>query len=188
MIPKLSVVLVASLCTATVTLARGDRDRAADTPTTAADVAFARLATLAGDWEARAPALYANATIRLNYRLISDDSVMMETFRIDEQGVEMVTMYHLDGDRLVLTHYCAVNNQVGMRADVTNVGKQPADVKTLTFAITDARNIQRSHRQVMDRLQLQLHDETHLTQTWHWRDEKRPSGTDSAVYRFTRVR
>src|SRR5262245_33285590 len=57
-------------------------------PSNAAEAAFARLKRLSGEWEAKAPKSYGNAVIRLSYRLISDDSVLIETFKIEEQDLE----------------------------------------------------------------------------------------------------
>jgi hypothetical protein len=154
----------------------------------AATVAFERLKRLAGEWEARAPKTYGNAVIQLHYRLISDDSVLVETFRIPEQDVEMLTVYHTDGKQLVLTHYCAVNNQVRMVADLGAITGPAAPIPSLTFAFRDGSNLEASHLQVMDRLRLAFDDDTHLTQTWRWRDQKAPTGEDTAVYSYTRVR
>lgn len=36
---------------------------------------------------------------------------------------EMITMYHLDGDALVLTHYCAMGNQPRMRLSSATPGE-----------------------------------------------------------------
>jgi len=98
------VVIAASLLAAPLAFARQGVAPAAAPD--AASAAFEKLTTLTGRWEARAPKEYGNATIRLDYRLISDDSVLMETFTIPEQDLEMVTMYHKDGRQLALTQRC----------------------------------------------------------------------------------
>ena len=41
-------------------------------------------------------------------------TVVMETMN-PGTGHEMINMYHVDGDDLLLTHYCAGNNQPRMR-------------------------------------------------------------------------
>ncbi len=43
-------------------------------------------------------------------------TVVMETMQPGTDH-EMINMYHLDGDELVLTHYCAGGNQPRMRLD-----------------------------------------------------------------------
>ena len=156
-------------------------------PPSAAEAAMSRLKGLVGRWEARVPKLYGNAPI-LHYRLISDDSVLVETFTIDQQDVEMITMYHLDGGKLALTHYCVVNNQVRMLADLDAISPSAADIRKITFTFRDGSNLEQAHVQVMDRLGVMFEDDDHFTQTWRWRDKKAPTGEDSAVYRYTRVR
>jgi hypothetical protein len=44
---------------------------------------------------------------------------------------EMVTMYHLDGDKLLLTHYCAAGNQPRM---VLNVQQSTPELLVFEFA------------------------------------------------------
>ena len=153
-----------------------------------AEAGFSKLRKLVGEWQGPGPKSYGNAVIKLNYRLISDDSVLIETFRIPEQDLEMLTVYHLDGERLALTHYCAVNNQIRMLADLSSVPGTPAEIRRIDFAFRDGSNIEHAHQEVMDRLGIVFEDDKHLTQVWHCRDEKSPTGEDSAVYRYTRVK
>src|SRR5262249_23574462 len=69
--------------------------------------AFARLKTLAGDWEARTE---KGSVIRVSYRLVSNDSVLVQSF-VTGSGKETMTVFHADGARLLATHYCAQGNQ-----------------------------------------------------------------------------
>lgn len=89
----------------------------ADAKGVGARSAFARLKGLAGDWKAREvmeghPAQEGTVT----YRVTSGGSVVMETL-FAGTGHEMVSMYHLDGDDLRLTHYCAAQNQPHLKLD-----------------------------------------------------------------------
>ncbi len=88
--------------------------------------AFERLRGLVGTW-----------SFTVDGRVVSDDA----TFRIaanDKVLVEdmggMVTMYHLDGDKLMLTHYCNAGNQPRMRmtkADADNIAFEMYDITNL---------------------------------------------------------
>jgi hypothetical protein len=113
---------------------------------------------------------------------------LIETFRIDEQDLEMVTIYHLDGQQLAVTHYCAVNNQVRMLADLGSIPKTAPEIRKIRFSFRDGSNLESSHHQVMNRLGVVFEDDEHFTQIWRWRDKKTPTGEDSASYRYTRVR
>lgn len=89
-----------------------------------AEEAFDKLRTLAGDWSgartgegtaAEAEAVH-DPGARHEFRLSAAGSVVMETM-FPGTDHEMINMYHLDRDDLVLTHYCAAGNQPHMRLD-----------------------------------------------------------------------
>jgi hypothetical protein len=103
-------------------------DRAGDTgaarPTgAAARDAFARLASLAGEWAGRSTDATSGDTyldeLRVEYRLTGGGSTLMELARAGTPE-EMLSVYFLDGERLVLQHYCSAHNRPRMelvRAD-----------------------------------------------------------------------
>lgn len=74
--------------------------------------AFARLKTLAGNWEATSSRGKATSS----YEVISSGNAVVEHVRVPNED-EMLTVYHLDGNKLVLTHYCTAGNQPHMQAE-----------------------------------------------------------------------
>ena len=92
--------------------------------------AFTRLQSLAGDWEAKNA---RGSVVRVNYRLVANDSALVETWRTPS-GRETLTIYHPDGARLLLTHYCAQGNQPRL-ALTKSAGDE------LTFTFVDATNL-----------------------------------------------
>lgn len=90
-----------------------------DQTTFDAQAAFDRLASLAGTWtgttsgEAEA-ADETSFAVTHTFELSANGSVVMETMNPGTEH-EMINMYHLDGDDLMLTHYCAGGNQPRMR-------------------------------------------------------------------------
>lgn len=56
----------------------------------------------------------------VTYRVIGGGSAVQETL-FAGQPHEMVSMYHMDGARLVMTHYCAAGNQPSYVAGPGNV-------------------------------------------------------------------
>ncbi|HEU4384962.1 MAG TPA: hypothetical protein VFR85_15880 [Anaeromyxobacteraceae bacterium] len=75
-----------------------------------------KLKSLAGTWSGKAshgdaPAHDATTV----FRVTGGGSAVVETLGPGTPH-EMVTVYHLDGDQLVLTHYCAAGNQPTMQA------------------------------------------------------------------------
>ena len=59
--------------------------------------------------------------VYLSYELIAGGTALVERERTDKTP-EMLTVYHLDGKRLVLTHYCMAGNQPRMEAKSFNPG------------------------------------------------------------------
>jgi hypothetical protein len=84
---------------------------ATDSANTNAAAAFNKLKTLAGTWEATS----ARGKVTTSYEVISNGSALAEHENVPGEG-EMLTVYHLDGSRLVMTHYCSAGNQPHMQA------------------------------------------------------------------------
>src|SRR5690242_6096011 len=76
-----------------------------------AKAAFGRLKSLAGEWkcEAREGGHVPGKAATILYRVTANGSTVMETL-FPGTDHEMVSMYHLDGDDLKMTHYCAIGN------------------------------------------------------------------------------
>lgn len=74
---------------------------------------FEQLKTLVGTWKGKAGE--GGAPTTFTYRLTGGGSALVETLFLDTPH-EMVTVYTVDGDDLVLTHYCAMGNQPHMKA------------------------------------------------------------------------
>ncbi len=84
---------------------------------------FAALKKLAGDWVQLGKDGKPTDKLVSSIRVTSGGSAVQETL-FPGSDHEMVTMYHLDGDDLILTHYCMLGNQPRLRAEPgTNVNK-----------------------------------------------------------------
>lgn len=148
-----------------------------------AQTTFDKLKTLAGDWEARDGVSYGGKPIRVSYKAVSGGAGLMETYsQVGADYIDMVTIYHLDGDALVLTHYCHVNNQVRMRWEPVT-----GEANAVSFNYVDATNLSVSNKEIMNKVQLTFKDKDHFTQTWTWRTTENGKTTeDKAVYNFVR--
>ena len=69
---------------------------------------FDRLKALEGQWEATTP----EGKTRIIYQVISNGTALLETI-VSEN---MVSVYHPDGNGILMTHYCAAGNQPRLRA------------------------------------------------------------------------
>jgi hypothetical protein len=78
-----------------------------------AKAAFDRLKSLVGDWQGQPMAPNAPAPT-MSYRLTGNGTALMGT-QFAGTPHEMVTVFHLAGDELVLTHYCPGGTQPRMK-------------------------------------------------------------------------
>lgn len=108
---------------------------AADTPS---DRMFARMRTLAGDWEGTfewSGGRSSRGALKASYYVTGNGSALVENLIMD--GVPtMTTVYHLDGADLRMTHYCAAQNQPRLKAGRIDEGAGSAD-----FSFVDATNL-----------------------------------------------
>lgn len=75
--------------------------------------AFVQLKKLAGKWSGPTGSADGPAA-QVHWTVTAGGSAVMET-QFPGTPHEMVSVYHLDGDQLVLTHYCAAQNQPKMK-------------------------------------------------------------------------
>lgn len=104
---------------------------AAEAPGETAKAAFAKIKTLAGEWETKA---HGEAG-KISYRVTANGSVVIET-TFPGSNHEMISMYHLDGDNLLMTHYCAVGNQPRLKLD-----KKASTADELVFVFDGGTNL-----------------------------------------------
>lgn len=133
---------------------------------------FEKLKSLVGEWDGRNS---EGQPVHASYKLISSGTVLQETLNSHEE-TDMVTVYHLDGASLMMTHYCAANNQPRMRAEAGG-GEQ------IVFSFVDVTNLASPDAGHMRKLAITFQDADHFTQEWTWQ-EKGEEKTD--VFQFTR--
>ncbi|HXZ28487.1 MAG TPA: hypothetical protein VEG08_10880 [Terriglobales bacterium] len=114
--------------------------------------AWARMQKLAGAWEV----VWEGKPVTITFQSISDGSALMET----QAAENMVTIYHLDGTRLMLTHYCSAHNQPRMVAEADPGGK------TLRFRMIDITNLTSPQAGHMVRMVLTFEDDDHISEQW----------------------
>lgn len=133
-----------------------------------------KLKSLVGVWEGKHGDTGSGT---ISYKLVSNGTALMETMSAPGE-VEMVTMYHPDGERLMATHYCSGNNQPRMRT-----GAPAGEPKQLTFSFLDATNVAGPDAEVMKKLVVTFQDSDHFQQEWTSRGKGKE---DTAVFHFTR--
>ena len=137
---------------------------------------FERMKPLAGQWTGTSS---EGKPVVISYALVSDGSALVERIHTgSEPG--MVTVYHPDGDRLMMTHYCSLHNQPRMRTKPV-----PGEGGRLEFDFVDATNLPSPDAMHMHRLVVTFQDEDHFAQEWTWREGGK-EGT--VVFRLERMK
>ena len=123
-------------------------------------VAFERLKKLAGQWNGKSTKGWEE---RSRVEVIAAGSVIMMRGEDAHPNEVMSTAIHLDGERLLLTHYCVARNQPRMVA--TEIAE---DGSRIVFTFLDATGIASRDKGHMDKAVFDLTSDDHFTSQWTW--------------------
>jgi hypothetical protein len=137
--------------------------------------AFDRLASLQGQWEGEQKGVKINVT----YTLTANGSALMEEFR-PASGPVMITVFTVDGDHLIATHYCSAKNQPQMVTPAIDDAQKP-----LAFSLARITGLKSPDDWHNTGLTVFQEDNDHLTQEWTYESKGK---TGKTVFRYTRVR
>ena len=165
---KTSRFLLATLLSlSTVTFAQSTKSptEPSPVPSSPAQPSFDQLKTLAGHWTGKVSMSEANAPddkpvpLDVTLRVTSMGNTLMHEMKSAAPD-DPITMFTLDGDKLVLTHYCDAGNQPRM------VGTVSPDGKTYTFDFVSATNLLPTQHGHMQHVVFTLIDPDHHTEKW----------------------
>lgn len=132
---------------------------------------FEKLKSLVGEWRGKDG---EGKVVEASYSLTAGNTAVMETLKMAD-GLSMVTIYHPHNEKLMMTHYCILNNQPRMQAS--------RDDRSLTFSLVDVTNLPSPSAPHMHKLVLSFPDKDHLKHEW----TLRASGQDKTeVFNFER--
>jgi hypothetical protein len=138
--------------------------------------AFSKLKSLAGEWAGDSPMGKAHMSIQV----IAGGTAVVE--RETMEGMpEMMTVYHTDGKRLLLTHYCMAGNQPRMQA----ASYSPSSGE-LRFRFLDATNLASPAAGHMHNANFRFVDGQHLITEWQFYENGQVKNAEKAEY--TKVR
>jgi hypothetical protein len=125
-----------------------------------AQKAFDQLKTLNGTWQGKAANGHETKVV---FRTTAGGSALMSEILGQEE--DMITMFHMDNDRLLMTHYCGAGNQPRMQGSVS------PDGKTITFKFLDATNLATPKAGHMDNLVITIPDAAHHSEDWAFKTD-----------------
>jgi hypothetical protein len=116
---------------------------------------FERLQTLNGSWEGKDS---QGEPLKVSFRSTSGGTAILS--ELAGKGEDMVTMFHMDNDRVLMTHYCGAGNQPRMQASMS------PDGKTITFTFVDATNLASPKAGHMNHVVITIADADHHSEDW----------------------
>jgi hypothetical protein len=146
-------------------------------PPTPAQRAFERFKALAGEWQGQSTKGWTDKSV---FKVIAAGSCVLGTTFDAHPNETMLTMYHMDGEHLMLTHYCVAKNQPRMRA--TEISE---DGNTIVFTFLDATNLASRDKGHMDKAMFRFESDDRFTTKWTWYQNGQERWMEEIVY--TRV-
>jgi hypothetical protein len=155
-----------------------------------AKAAYARLKSLEGTWTVRfggGPEAakaeehqekHAASSATVTFRLTGAGSTVVET-QFPGQGHEMLSMYHLDGEDLRMTHYCAAGNQPRLKLD-----RAHSRPDHLIFRFDGGSNLDPKKDLHIHGLEITFRDKDHVISAW----EGYQGGKSKGVHEFNMTR
>ena len=145
----------------------------------AASDGLEKLKALQGDWIDVDGVFGTKGVVAITYRVTSGGKSVIETFPVNTPQ-EMVTVYHLDGNDLVLTHYCSGGTQPRMRSTGLTGN-------TIAFDFAGGTNIDPAKTSHMHSAKIEFVSADEIKGTWqNWRNGK--ADDNPAVFRVVRKR
>jgi hypothetical protein len=139
-----------------------------------AQAQFDHIKSLAGTWSGRAAHGDAESSrVDVNYKVTAGGSAVLEMLFPDTEH-EMLTVYYLDGDKLMLTHYCAMGNQPSMVAVPFNAPTTGSLVIDFDFA--HGTNMDAEKDSHMHSAEIEFLNKDHIETKWAmFKDSKQVS-------------
>jgi hypothetical protein len=107
---------------------------------------FTKLQTLVGEWEGKTE---AGRALKVSYRLTANNTVLIETWTLGPTR-ESLTLYHMDNESLIATHYCPVGNQPRLRF------KEGGSASLFVFEFVSATNLPKPEAAHQHRFEMEL--------------------------------
>jgi len=137
---------------------------------------FEIMKSLEGTWSGIEIKDGQKTPVKVQYRLTSGGTAVEEIFSPGTPK-EMVSLYTVDGGKLLMTHYCTLGNQPRMKLSESKPGK-------IKLTMVDATGMESPREPHMGGLALTLKGKNKLIHEWIFVDPEGKKKT--SVFNFTR--
>ncbi len=140
------------------------------------ETAFETIKKLAGNWTGKDD---DNQPVTCNYEVSSGGTIVIEKLQTGTHPC-MTSVYHRDGDTMMMTHYCNMNNQPRLRLKALSPER-----KTIDFDFVDITNLKSPKDGHIKSLSISLPDDTHMVHDWSFDQDGKEA---HAIFTFERVK
>jgi hypothetical protein len=138
-----------------------------------------RLKKLAGEWLATDAQGKPTSQLVSVFKVSAGGSAVQETI-FPGSAHEMVTLYHLDGKDLVLTHYCSIGNQPRMKADPHSPPNR------LAFKFAGGSNLNAAKDMHIHEGSITFVDDDHIDWSWVGYQDGKPAEGHTIAMKLVR--
>ena len=137
---------------------------------------FELVRSLSGEWVGESTKGWVESA---SYQVLAGGTAVLETTRfISPSDSGMATVFHLDGDRVLLTHYCEAGNQPRLHATAFD----PV-ARTATFSFLDGTGMASRDVGHMDKVVIRFIDGDHFESQWSWYEKGAERWQEKISYR-----
>ncbi len=158
------------LCVISITVASsGDKNKEYEKYTGSPE--FERIKQLVGSWEGTASMGKEGEKVIVTYHTTSGDSAIIETL-FPGTSHEMVSVYHDNGGKLAMTHYCMLKDQPQMSL-------KNADDSKVDLEFAGGNNVDPAKDPHMHAVSIIFKDENNIVQEWTFYEAGKEKGTNT---------
>jgi hypothetical protein len=125
-----------------------------------AQKALDQLKRLDGTWQGKDA---KGGPVQDTYRLTAGGTAVMGENKMGAE--DMLSLFYVDGERLLMTHFCPSGNQPRMQATISSDGK------SISFDFLDVTNLASPQAGHMHHAVYLFSDADHYTEQWTWRQD-----------------
>src|ERR1700730_16954705 len=122
-----------------------------------ARIGLEKLKSLVGTWHGKTA---KGQPVEDIYSLTAGGTAVMGDDKMGSE--EMLSLFYVDGNRLLMTHFCPSGNQPRMQATIS------PDLKTISFDFLDATNLPSPQAGHMHHATYIFSDSDHYSHEWTW--------------------
>ena len=119
-----------------------------------------RFKSMAGTWQGKSA---SGETSEVTYQVVGGGTAVMAESHLASE--DMTSMFYVDQNRLLMTHFCPSGNQPRMVATIS------PDLRMVSFDFLDATNLSGPQAGHMHRAVYLFTDPRHYSEEWTWKKE-----------------